>query len=247
MTAKVESGTPGARLKARVVDSAHRTVVEAKGWVQPFWYGRVVRQFALTGLVWRTGNFGSVRWLGHPVWQNPLDAWGIQEALVSDGVDLVIECGTNEGGSALYMASIFDLLGRGHVITIDVTALSDIKHPRIDYITGSSTDPDVIDQVRAKIRELAATNVMVLLDSDHAGPHVLRELELYGEFVPVGGYMLVEDGCIDELRIMRRDRPGPLWAIRQFIAKDSRFVIDKERAGRYLLSHSPSGWLRRVT
>jgi cephalosporin hydroxylase len=206
----------------------------------------VVRPLGLTGLVWRTGNFATTQWLGHPIWQNPLDAWGVQEALVSDDVDLVVECGTNRGGSALYMASIFDLLGRGHVITIDIEPLSEIEHPRIEHVIGSSTDPELFGRVRAKVEQLQPTKVMVLLDSDHAGPHVLRELEMYAELVPIGGYVHVQDGCIDELRIMRRDRPGPLWATKQFVSQDHRFVIDKERSERYFLSHSPSGWLRRV-
>jgi cephalosporin hydroxylase len=246
MAATLDSTSQAGRLKASVANTARRTVLKARTWVQPFWYGRVLRPLALTGLVWRTGNFSSVRWLGHPIWQNPLDAWGVQEALVSDDVDLVVECGTNRGGSALYMASIFDLLGRGHVTTIDIEPISEVTHPRIDQIVGSSVDQDVVDRVRAKIGQVQPKKVMVLLDSDHAGPHVLRELELYAEFVPVGGYVLVQDGCIDELRIMRRDRPGPLWAIRQFVKHDSRFVVDKERSERFLLSHSPSGWLRRV-
>jgi cephalosporin hydroxylase len=178
--------------------------------------------------------------------QNPLDAWGVQEALVTDDVDLVVECGTNRGGSAFFMASIFDLLGRGHVITIDIQPMSEVNHPRIDHVIGSSIDQEVFDRVRAKVEEIQPNKVMVLLDSDHTGPHVLRELELYSELVPVGGYVLVQDGCIDELRIMRQDRPGPLWAIKQFVGQDSRFVVDRERSERFLLSHSPSGWLRRM-
>ncbi|MDQ1375717.1 MAG: hypothetical protein QOJ09_3055 [Actinomycetota bacterium] len=144
------------------------------------------------------------------------------------------------------MASIFDLLGRGHVITIDIASIAEVTHPRVDYIIGSSVDQETVDRVRAKIGQLQPNMVMVLLDSDHAGPHVLRELEMYAELVPVGGYVLVQDGCIDELRIMRRDRPGPLWAIKQFVKQDPRFVVDKERSDRFLLVHSPSGWLRRV-
>ena len=246
MSATLDSTRQASKLRASLGNTARRTVRKARAWVQPFWYGRVLRPWALTGLVWRTGNFASVQWLGHPIWQNPLDAWAVQEAIISDDVDLVVECGTNRGGSALYMASIFDLLGRGHVITIDIAAISEVEHPRIEHIIGSSTDREIVDRVLARIEELRPEKVMVLLDSDHAGPHVLQELELYAPLVPVGGYLLVQDGCIDELRIMRRDRPGPLWAIKQFVRQDSRFVVDNERSERFLLSHSPSGWLRRV-
>jgi cephalosporin hydroxylase len=213
----------------------------------PVWYTKVLRRSALTGLIWRTGNFNHTTWLGHPIWQNPLDAWGLQEAIVGDGVDLVVECGTNRGGSALYMASIMDLLGRGHVISVDIERLTQVEHPRIDFIVGSSTDAATFEKVEKRIADLQPQKPMVLLDSDHAGKHVLRELELYAPLVPVGGYVYVQDGCIDELGYMRQDRPGPLWAIRQFVSTDARFQIDKDRSTRYLYSHSPSGWLRRVS
>ena len=212
-----------------------------------YWHNRILRRWALTALVWRTRNFVDVRWMGEPIWQNPLDAWLLQETIVADEVDLVIECGTNRGGSALFMASIFDLLGRGRVITIDVEQLSKIEHPRIEYVIGSSVDEETAAHIRERVRELKPSRVMVMLDSDHSGPHVLRELELYAPLVPIGGHLLVQDGCIDELRIMRKARPGPLWAVRRFLAQDNRFRVDEERSGRFLLSHSPSGWLERVS
>ena len=34
--------------------------------------------------------------------------------------DIIIECGTNRGGSALYFASICDLINNGEIITIDI-------------------------------------------------------------------------------------------------------------------------------
>jgi cephalosporin hydroxylase len=224
----------------RVTESVRRVV-------GPIWYTKLVRRSALTGLFWKTGNFNHTTWLGHPIWQNPLDAWGLQEAIVSDGVDLVIECGTNRGGSALYMASIMDLLSRGHVISIDVERLTDLQHPRIDFIVGSSTEAKIVDEVTKRVADMGPEKIMVVLDSDHAGAHVLRELELYAPLVPVGGYIHCQDGCVDELGFMRRDRPGPLWAVRQFVKSDPRFEIDEERSTRYLYTHSPSGWLRRVS
>ncbi len=220
-------------------------------WVRrvagPTWYTKVVRRSALTGLIWKTGNFNHTTWLGHPIWQNPLDAWGLQEAIVGDEADLVIECGTNRGGSAFYMASIMDLLGRGHIISIDIQRLTDIQHPRIDFIVGSSTADSTVEEVKKRVADLGPERIMLVLDSDHAGAHVLRELELYAPLVPVGGYIVCQDGCIDELGFMRQDRPGPLWAIRQFLKSDPRFEIDEERSTRYLYTHSPSGWLRRVS
>jgi cephalosporin hydroxylase len=176
-----------------------------------------------------------------------LDAWGLQEAIVDNEVDLVIECGTNRGGSALYMANLFDLLGRGRVVTIDIESLHSLSHPRIDFLIGSDIETGTVDRVRERVAALDPKSVLVLLDSNHEGPHVLKQLEIYAEFVRIGGYIYVQDGCIDEIRAMRADRPGPLWATRKFLADHPEFEIDMDRSTRYLYSHSPSGWLRRAS
>jgi cephalosporin hydroxylase len=214
--------------------------------LRPWIEDGVVRQVALTVLIKRTVNFGRVTWLGKPIWQNVTDAWLLQESLVDGDVDFVVECGTNRGGSAYYMATIFDLLGRGKVLTIDVEKLSTIEHPRVEFLTGSSTDPAIVEVVRNRIAASNPNHVLVILDSDHSERHVAREMDLYAEFVKVGDYMHVQDGCIDQLWIFRRSRPGPLRAIEHFLSKDNRFVVDQERSKRYLVGHSPKGWLRRV-
>jgi len=206
----------------------------------------IIRRLALTALIDRTDNFDRVTWLGRPIWQNVTDAWLIQEAIVHDDVDFVVECGTNRGGSAFYMASIFDLMGRGRVLTIDVETLADFEHPRIEFLIGSSTDQAIVNTVRDRIERAHPKHVLVVLDSDHSQSHVEREMRLYAEFLKVGEYMHVQDGCADELAIFAHARPGPLRAIERFVAHDSRFVVDEERSRRYLVSHSPKGWLRRV-
>jgi cephalosporin hydroxylase len=205
-----------------------------------------IRRAALAAMIRRTDNFYNVPWLGVPLWQNVTDAWLLQEAIVEDSVDLVIECGTNRGGSAYFIGTIFDLLGRGSIVTIDVEKQREVDHPRVEYLIGSSTDPGVVATVRQRVSELNPEHILVFLDSDHSQAHVERELAIYSELVGIGDYVCVQDGCIDELRMLRTDRPGPLRAIETFIRSDDRFEVDEERSGRYLVSHSPKGWLRRV-
>ena len=166
-------------------------------------------------MIKRTVNFDRVTWLGKPIWQNVTDAWLLQESIVEGDVDFVVECGTNRGGSAYYMATVFDLLGRGHVLTIDVEKLSTIEHPRVEFLTGSWTDPAIVDIVRKRIEASNPKHVLVILDSDHSQQHVAREMDLYADFVKVGDYMHVQDGCVDELWIFRLhglDRCAPLRA-----------------------------------
>jgi len=95
-----------------------------------------VRALFFRELITRTDNFGSTRWLGNPIWQNVLDLWTIQETIAEVKPQLLIECGTNRGGSSLFFAHLFDLIGQGQVITIDVEKLHNLSHPRITYLIG---------------------------------------------------------------------------------------------------------------
>src|SRR4051794_354325 len=117
-------------------------------------------------LIFKTGNFRSLSWLGVPIWQNVLDLWTIQEAISSIRPALLIETGTDQGGSALFYASLMDLLGEGEVITIDIVQKHNLDHPRITPMHGSSTDPEIVDQVRARVEAFDGP-VMVILDGNH--------------------------------------------------------------------------------
>ncbi|MDQ6835583.1 MAG: cephalosporin hydroxylase family protein [Actinomycetota bacterium] len=205
---------------------------------------RPVARLFLNDLIAKTGNFEATTWLGVPVWQNVLDLWTSQETISEVRPALLIETGTNRGGSALFYANLMDLLGAGHVITVDVERLHQLDHPRIEFIQGSSVDPSVIERVR----EVAAGvdgPVMVILDADHAEDHVARELEAYAPLVTPGSYLLSQDGIIDQLMIFADGRPGPLGANREFLARHPEFEYDHERNTRFLASHHPVGWMRR--
>jgi cephalosporin hydroxylase len=196
-------------------------------------------------LIARTGNFATTTWLGNPIWQNMLDLWTIQETIAEVRPALLIETGTNRGGSALFYAHLMDLLGGGEVVTIDVERLHELSHPRIEFLLGSSTDEAVV----ARVRERAAAAggpVMVILDALHDRDHVARELELYGPLVTPGSYLLSQDGIIDEVSFFADSRPGPLEANRDFLARHPEFEHDRARNERFLVTHHPLGWMRRI-
>lgn len=207
--------------------------------------GRLVRSLFHLDLIERTGNFSDVRWLGWPVWQNVLDLWAIQEAIAELRPALLIETGTNQGGSAQFYANLFDLLGHGEVVTIDVEERHSLDHSRVLFLHGNSISPEVLSAVRERVRSSTGP-VMVILDSNHSQRHVAAELEAYGPMVTPGSFMLVQDGCIDKLPTSRRLRPGPLPAIRRFLPAHSEFVVERGRDHRFLITHHPMGWLRKV-
>ena len=182
-------------------------------------------------------------WLGAQALKNPLDLWVYQEIVVETKPELIIETGTYRGGSALFLASLCDLAGRGEVVSIDIEPeRADYPaHPRITYLGGrSSTDPAVVDEVRARAGDRP---ILVILDSDHSQAHVEAELATYAPLVPVGCYLIVEDSNIGQIR--KDLMPGPFEAVETFLAATDEFVIDRERE-KFLITFNPSGYLRRV-
>ena len=182
-------------------------------------------------------------WLGAQALKNPLDLWVYQEIIVEQRPELIVETGTYRGGSAFYLASICDLVGVGEVVSIDVEPLREDypAHPRITYLGGrSSVDPDVVAQVRGRAE---GKRILVVLDSDHSQAHVEAELAVYAPLVQVGGYVIVEDSNIGQIR--KDLLPGPLQAIEAFLAGTDEFEIDRARE-KFLITQNPSGYLRRV-
>jgi cephalosporin hydroxylase len=169
----------------------------------------------------------------------PSDLWVLQELIVQVRPDLFIETGTWSGGSTLYLATVMDAIDHGRVITIDMDERPGRPvHPRIEYITGSSIDPDVVRLIKDRV---AATDVvMVDLDSDHRANHVLAELRAYAELVTVGSYLVVDDTNFDWTF-----GPGPREAVSEFLADDRRFMVDSA-CEKFMHTGSPSGFLRRV-
>jgi len=188
-------------------------------------------------------TWAATRWLGVPVAKCPLDLWIYQELLAELRPDVIVETGTYRGGSALYFASLCDLLDHGRIYTVDVEADPDWpQHPRIEYLTGSSTSPAVLADLRARIAP--HESVLVVLDSDHARDHVLAELEAYRDVVTPGSYLIVEDTNVNGHPVFPGHGPGPWEAVEEFLGRAPEFVADRERE-RLFLTFNPRGFLRR--
>ena len=82
-------------------------------------FARAVEKLFFHQLVTKTNNFGKSYWLGKPIWQNTFDLWIAQETIYEVKPSLIIECGTNRGGSAYFYAQLFDLMGTdGKVVSV---------------------------------------------------------------------------------------------------------------------------------
>ena len=190
------------------------------------------------------GTWQATRWLGRRALKCPLDLWVYQEIMSESHPDVIVETGTFEGGTALFLASICDLLGHGRVITIDNDPKADLpEHERITYLHGSSTSPEMLDQVRSVAGPDAS--LMAVLDSAHTAEHVLGELRAYAPLVSLGGYLIVEDTNINGNPVLPDWGPGPREAVERFLGETDAFEVDESRE-KFLMTFNPKGFLKRV-
>lgn len=213
-------------------------------------------------------------WLGRPIIQYPQDIVAVQELIWAVKPDLVIETGIARGGSLIMSASILALLDlfdsqrtgefnacsllKRKVLGIDIDIRQHNEneinnHPlssQIDMIQGSSTDPNVLENVT----EYAAKfeKILVLLDSNHTHDHVLSELIAYTPLVTPGSYCVVFDTIIEDMP--ENSFPGRDWnkgnnpktAVGEFLRTNPQFEIDKSLENKLLITVAPNGFLKKL-
>lgn len=197
------------------------------------------------------------RWMGRPIIQYPQDMIAMQEILWDVRPDLIIETGIAHGGSLVFYASLCELMGHGEVLGIDIdirphnraSIESHAMSKRIRMIEGSSIDPVIVDEVT---RFAQGMRVLVVLDSNHTHAHVLAELLAYAPLVSVGSYCVVFDTVVEDMPVDAfPDRPwglgnNPKTAVREFLGRDGRFMIDRDIEAKIQITVAPDGFLRRV-
>jgi cephalosporin hydroxylase len=215
-------------------------------------------------------------WLGRPIIQYPQDIIAMQELIWKVQPDLIIETGIAHGGSLIFFASILELNAicggprDAGVLGVDIDIRAHNRkaieaHPmfkRISMIQGSSIEPEVIAQIKAKAA--GKQKILICLDSNHTHDHVFTELEAYAPLTSMGSYCVVFDTIIEDMPAdMFPDRPWgkgnnpktAVWKYLRRLKEDGRtaadgaplhFEIDKMIENKLLITVAPDGYLRRV-
>lgn len=203
-------------------------------------------------------------WFGRPVIQLPEDLVRVQEVVYRVRPDVLVETGVAHGGSLVFYASLFQAMGRGRVVGVDVEIRPHNRRAieahelagRITLVEGDSTDPGVVGRVRGLVRP--GETVMVVLDSNHTRAHVLAELEAYSGLVTPGSYIVATDGLMKDLAGAPRSRPGwgednPHAAAQDFLARHPEFVgeqppwpFDESEGLTRNVTYWPGAWLKRL-
>ncbi len=204
---------------------------------------------------WQRKLTYELTWMGIPIIQLPEDILMMQELIWRIRPDVIVESGVAHGGALVLYASVLDLLGKGHVVGVDIeirkyNRLAIQSHPmsrRITLIEGDAVADATVEQVRSHIRP--GDTVMVTLDSNHTKAHVAAELERYAPLVTPGSYCVV----FDSVMTLVSDAPdagdgweddNPLEAVRDFVGGRDDFEVDPEY-NRLSVTYCQSGFLRR--
>lgn len=201
-------------------------------------------------------------WMGRPVIQIPEDMVRLQEVIYRVKPDVLVETGVAHGGSLVFSASLFQAMGRGRVVGVDIEIRPHNRRSleehelfhRITLVEGSSVDSDVVRHVKSLVApgEVA----MIVLDSCHTKAHVRAELEAYHDLVAPGSYIIATDGSMKDLFDVPRGKPDWEWdhptaAAAEFVAVHPEFELEQppwpfnESALKRNITHWPGAWLRR--
>ena len=214
-------------------------------------------------LGWNQKYTYTFSWLGRPIIQLPEDLMRIQEVIYKVKPDVILETGIAHGGSLIYYASLFQAIGKGRVIGVDMEIRlhnrqaieSHELFPLITLIEGSSIAPEIVRQVKSLVKP--GETVMVVLDSCHTKQHVLAELKYYYDLVSPGSYIVVTDGIMKNLDDVPRGKAewkldNPAEAAIEFVAQHPEFVIEQPQwpfnesnSLSENVTYWPGSWLKR--
>jgi cephalosporin hydroxylase len=159
-----------------------------------------------------------------PLRKCPFDYVIYQMILFEVEPDLIIEIGTDNGGTSLYLADLLDHLGNGVIHTIDIKdGLDEFvrKHKRIESFHNGWQNYDIKNADEFN-------KILIIEDSTHYYKDTLDILKLFSSLVSLNSYFIIEDGIINKLGLTRKYDGGPIRAINEFLQQTDNFTIDKK-------------------
>lgn len=179
-----------------------------------------------------------------PIIKCPFDYVIYQMILWEVKPDLIIEIGTNRGGSALYFADLLDLIGHGEIHTIDIEDMvyEDVKkHTRIKFFK-EGFEQYSLDNITG------FNKIIVIEDGSHTYKDVKATIEKFKSIVSLDSYLIVEDGILDKLGWKKKYNGGPNLAIKEFINQDDSYIIDRKWCDLFGINatFNTNGFLKKI-
>jgi cephalosporin hydroxylase len=210
----------------------------------------------------RVGQHTKDWYAGARISKFPEDLRVYEHLLWESRSNVVIELGTQFGGSALWFrdrlmtVATYGRIRDPKVISIDVDlrpAQEGLSEADPDWkrhivlLEGDVRDRSLPERVAAVVPSDA--RCFVVEDTAHVYETTLGALEGFARFVPVGGFFVVEDGCVDieELRPSSDWPRGVLPAVDDWLrSSDGACFVVRRDLELYGVSCHPRGFLQRT-
>lgn len=182
---------------------------------------------------------------GVTIVKNPFDYVIYQMIINEVKPDLIIEIGTNYGGTSLYMADLLDIIGNGIIHTMDVQEYvnNDLvkSHPRIRRFLGGYQEYDINNT-------LGFDKILLIDDGSHNYNDVINVMTKFKDVVSKDSYMIIEDGALDWMGWKEAYNGGPLKAIEEFMLENNNYEIDRNWCDFYgkNVTFNPNGFLKKI-
>jgi cephalosporin hydroxylase len=199
--------------------------------------------WAFTDAVWQNLAWNRATWLGRSIATAPTDLLAYQEMIARVRPDWVIEIGAGDGGRALFLASMCELVGHGQVLSIDAELASDLpSHARLQFRAGDPVAADTVDAVREMVGN---GNAIVVLGGRFDRARTATAFNAYAPFVRPGSYVVVADTVVNGHPVWTGFGPGPAEGVKQILNAHGDFVADPDME-KYSLTFNPGGFLKRL-
>lgn len=156
---------------------------------------------------------------GVPCVKNPFDLALYQMLLSELRPSLIIEIGSYEGGSAIWLASqIRGLELDCHVYSFDINKVTNAKDSLVTFEEGDIYNLHA--SALPKILQGHDGRILVIEDGPHTYEGCLAALEFFDSFLKKDDYIVIEDGIVEHFGKLTYSN-GPNRAVRKFLATRS--------------------------
>lgn len=184
----------------------------------------------------------SQTWNGVSLRKFPSDCLAIQKLLCRCRPQVLLELGSQYGGSASFIASFAPLAGIEAIVSVDIAELERPKVPDTTFLTGDTGSPEIV----ARVKELVGGRTCsVLVDANHHAEFVDKELQHYAPLVSPGQALIMEDTLVDVLNFRKfREHGGPLRSIQKYMPQHPELELTTDIEP-YLTTNFFGYWVKR--
>lgn len=184
-------------------------------------------------------------WHGRLLVKNPFDFSLYPLVLSTLKPCTVIEIGSYQGGSAIWIADLLRMLEiDGHVHSVDLRP-PQVDHPDVTFHRGDAREAPLPEDLLHRLPH----PWLVIDDSDHQYQTVLYLLRYFHPWLTRGDYLIIEDGIVSDLPEAAAFEGGPVRAIHEFLAeRPGQYEIDRALCDFWgpSLTWNTDGYLERV-